>query len=45
MAEKKLDALPLITDLISLDELPDIYEKRIKTGKALKVMLKIGDEF
>ncbi|MBW6487099.1 MAG: alcohol dehydrogenase catalytic domain-containing protein [Syntrophobacterales bacterium] len=45
MAEKKLDALPLITDLISLHELPDIYEKRIKTGKALKVMLKIGQEF
>src|SRR3989339_519202 len=45
MSEKKLDALPLITDLISLDELPDIYEKRIKTGEALKVMLKIGDEF
>lgn len=45
MAEKKLDALPLITDLISLDELPDIYQKRIKNGKALKVMLKIGDEF
>jgi len=45
MAEKKLDALPLITDLISLDELPDVYETRVKTGKALKVMLKIGDEF
>jgi threonine dehydrogenase-like Zn-dependent dehydrogenase len=45
MAEKKLDALPLITDLISLDELPHIYQKRIKTGEALKVMLRIGDEF
>ena len=45
MAEKKLDARPLATDLISLDELPDVYENRIKTGKALKAMLKIGDEF
>ncbi len=45
MAEKKLDARPIITDLIALEELPFIYKKRIQTGEALKVMLKIGDEF
>ena len=26
-------------DLISLDELPDVYEKRIDTGQAIKVMI------
>ena len=45
MAEGKLDARPLITDLISLDELPRIYADRVHTGKAVKVMLKIGEEF
>ncbi len=45
MAEGKLNARPLITDLISLDELPRIYADRIHTGKAVKVMLKIGEEF
>jgi 2-desacetyl-2-hydroxyethyl bacteriochlorophyllide A dehydrogenase len=45
MAAGKLDAKPIITDLISLEDLPDIYESRIETGKATKVMLRIGDEF
>ena len=45
MAEGKLDGRPLISDLISLDELPGVYEKRIDTGQAIKVMLKIGDPF
>ncbi len=39
MTEGKLDGRPLITDLISLDQLPDIYEKRIDTGQAIKVMI------
>ena len=39
MAEGKLDGKPLITDLISLDELPDVYAKRIDTGLAIKVMI------
>jgi 2-desacetyl-2-hydroxyethyl bacteriochlorophyllide A dehydrogenase len=39
MAEGKLDGNPLITDLISLDELPDVYKKRIDTGLAIKVMI------
>jgi 2-desacetyl-2-hydroxyethyl bacteriochlorophyllide A dehydrogenase len=39
MAEGRLDGKPLISDLISLDELPDVYNKRIDTGLALKVMI------
>ncbi|MBW1641586.1 MAG: alcohol dehydrogenase catalytic domain-containing protein [Deltaproteobacteria bacterium] len=45
MAEGKLDAKPLISDLITLDQLPDIYRERIHTGKARKVLLQIGEEF
>lgn len=45
MAVGNLDAKPIITDVISLEELPAIYKSRIETGKATKVMLKIGDEF
>ena len=45
MAEGKIDGRPLITDYISLDDLPQVYEERIHTGKALKVMLRIGTEF
>jgi len=45
MARGKLDARPLITDLISLDDLPKVYADRIHTGKAVKVMLQIGEEF
>jgi (R,R)-butanediol dehydrogenase/meso-butanediol dehydrogenase/diacetyl reductase len=39
MAEGKLDGNPLITDLISLDALPEVYEKRIDPGVAVKVMV------
>jgi len=45
MAKGDLDGRPLITDLIELDELPQVYQKRILTGEAVKVMLKIGKEF
>lgn len=45
MAEGKLDGRELITDLISLEQLPDVYKERIHTGKAIKVMLQIGEEF
>ena len=45
MAEGKIDARPLITDLISLDQLPQIYKERIHPGKVIKVMLQIGEEF
>jgi (R,R)-butanediol dehydrogenase/meso-butanediol dehydrogenase/diacetyl reductase len=45
MAKGDLDGRPLITDLIELDELPQVYQERILTGEAVKVMLKIGKEF
>ena len=45
MAEGKIDGRPLITDHIGLDDLPHVYEERIHTGRAIKVMLTIGEEF
>jgi len=45
MKEGKLDGRDMITDLISLDELPRVYKERIHTGRAIKVMLQIGEEF
>jgi len=45
MAEGKIDARPLISDLIPLEALPRVYKERINPGRAVKVMLKIGEEF
>ncbi len=45
MAEGKIDARPLVTDLIPLDQLPEVYKERIHPGKAIKAMLQIGEEF
>jgi len=45
MAQGKLDGRPLITDLITLDRLPGVYKERIETGKAIKVMIQIGEGF
>ncbi len=45
MAEGKIDARPLISDLIPLEQLPHVYRERINTGKTVKVMLQIGEEF
>jgi threonine dehydrogenase-like Zn-dependent dehydrogenase len=45
MAEGKIDARPLISDLIPLEALPRVYRERINPGKAVKVMLRIGEEF
>jgi (R,R)-butanediol dehydrogenase/meso-butanediol dehydrogenase/diacetyl reductase len=45
MAEGKLDGRRMITDLISLGHLPRAFTDRIDTGKAVKVMLRIGEEF
>lgn len=45
MAEGRLDARPLITDISPLEGLPDLYRERIDTGLAIKALLKIGDEF
>lgn len=45
MAEGKLDARPLISDYEPLERLPAVYRERIDTGLALKVLLRIGEEF
>jgi threonine dehydrogenase-like Zn-dependent dehydrogenase len=45
MAEGKLDARPLISDYEPLERLPAVYQERIETGLAVKVLLRIGDEF
>ncbi len=45
MSEGKLEGRPLISDLILLEQLPETYQKRIHPGKAIKVLLKIGEEF
>ncbi len=45
MAKGELDGSDLITDEVSLKDLPEVYRSRINTGEAIKVMLKIGDEF
>jgi len=39
MAQGKIDGRPLITDLIALEELPAVYQNRIETGRAIKVMV------
>ncbi len=45
MAEGKIDGRDMITDLICLAELPQVYREIIPPGKAIKVMVKIGEEF
>lgn len=45
MAQGKIDARDMITDLIPLEELPRVYRERIHPGKAIKVVMKIGEEF
>ncbi len=45
MANGLIDARSLISDHTTLSGLPAIYRERIDTGKAIKVMLKIGKEF
>jgi threonine dehydrogenase-like Zn-dependent dehydrogenase len=45
MAEGAIDARPLISEAIPLAELPRVYRERIHPGKALKVMVTIGEEF
>jgi len=45
MAEGRLDGRPLITDLVTLEELPRVYKERIATGQAVKVLIRIGEEF
>ena len=45
MAAGILDARPLISDNEPLERLPAVYRERIDTGLAVKVMLRIGEEF
>jgi len=45
MLEGRIQAHPLISDLIPLEHLPRVYQERIHTGKAVKVMLQIGEKF
>jgi len=45
MAQGQIDGRPMISDLVDLEDLPGIYNERIRTGRAVKVVLKIGEEF
>jgi (R,R)-butanediol dehydrogenase / meso-butanediol dehydrogenase / diacetyl reductase len=45
MAAGKLDGRALISDEITLDQLPRIYKERVCTGTAVKVMVRIGEAF
>jgi threonine dehydrogenase-like Zn-dependent dehydrogenase len=45
MATGILDARPLISDDEPLERLPTVYRERIDTGLAVKVLLRIGEEF
>ncbi len=45
MAEGKLNGHAMISDLITLEELPRVFNQRILAGKSIKVLLKIGEEF
>ena len=42
MVDGKVDARPMISDVISLVELPQVYKERIHPGKTIKVIVKIG---
>ena len=45
MAEGRLDGRALISDRTSLEDLPRVYHERIDTGRAVKVMVDIGETF
>jgi len=45
MAEGILNARPIISDDEPLERLPVVYRERIDTGLAVKVLLRIGEEF
>jgi threonine dehydrogenase-like Zn-dependent dehydrogenase len=44
MAEGRLDGRHLITDIVPLEELPLVFQNRIETGQAIKVMMETGRE-
>lgn len=45
MAQGEIDARALISDYEPLERLPIVYRERIDTGLAIKVLLRIGEEF
>jgi 2-desacetyl-2-hydroxyethyl bacteriochlorophyllide A dehydrogenase len=45
MAQGKIDGRPLITEEVTLDELPEVYRERIATAQAIKVMIRVGESF
>jgi threonine dehydrogenase-like Zn-dependent dehydrogenase len=45
MAEGRLDGRMLISDRTPLEALPQIYRERIDTGRAIKVLVDIGESF
>ena len=44
MAEGRLDGRSLITDVVSLAQLPTVFRERIDTGRAIKVLVETGAE-
>jgi threonine dehydrogenase-like Zn-dependent dehydrogenase len=45
MAAGLIDARPLISDVVPLAKLPEIYHSRIDSGLAIKVLVQVGEEF
>ncbi len=45
MAEGRLDGRPLISDVARLEQLPQVYRERIDPGRAIKLMVDIGESF
>jgi threonine dehydrogenase-like Zn-dependent dehydrogenase len=45
MAAGLIDARPLISDVVPLAKLPEIYKTRIDSGLAIKALLQVGEEF
>ncbi len=45
MAQGRLDGRPLISDLTTLERLPQVYRERITAGQAIKVLVEIGNPF
>jgi threonine dehydrogenase-like Zn-dependent dehydrogenase len=44
MAAGRLDGRPLVTDVVSLAQLPAVFRERIDTGQAIKVLVETGAE-
>lgn len=44
MAEGRLDGRPLITDVVTLEQLPAVFRERIDTGQAIKVLVEMNGD-